>query len=121
MSKSNYLVKFIQPSGNQHVEMYSGLIDIDQGQLFFYLVLSKTDKLLLWLNGGPGCSSLDGMFLENGPYRVANGSLLYNPYGWHQSTSLLYRIFDFIQLTSLLELAFLQSPSLPIMSHPCPK
>jgi serine carboxypeptidase-like clade I len=43
----------------------------------------KKKPLLLWLNGGPGASSIVGMLQELGPLLVnATGGLLRNPYAW---------------------------------------
>lgn len=44
------------------------------------------DPLLLWLNGGPGCSSLLGMVYENGPFVFEHNTtnLKLNPYSWNK-------------------------------------
>lgn len=40
-------------------------------ELYFWYFPSAnpnaTDEIMIWLNGGPGCSSLEGFFQENGP------------------------------------------------------
>jgi carboxypeptidase D len=45
--------------------------------------------LLLWLNGGPGCSSMDGLFLEHGPLQlVADGGawkVTERTHSWHKA------------------------------------
>jgi vitellogenic carboxypeptidase-like protein len=46
---------------------------------------------LLWLQGGPGASSLFGLFVENGPYRVDEKlNVNLNNYSWTQNFSMLY-------------------------------
>jgi len=38
---------------------------------------------VIWLTGGPGCSSELALFYENGPFKIANNlSLVWNDYGW---------------------------------------
>eukprot|EP00584_Thalassiosira_punctigera_P012906 CAMPEP_0172554578 /NCGR_PEP_ID=MMETSP1067-20121228/55320_1 /TAXON_ID=265564 ORGANISM="Thalassiosira punctigera, Strain Tpunct2005C2" /NCGR_SAMPLE_ID=MMETSP1067 /ASSEMBLY_ACC=CAM_ASM_000444 /LENGTH=668 /DNA_ID=CAMNT_0013342973 /DNA_START=136 /DNA_END=2142 /DNA_ORIENTATION=+ len=47
--------------------------------------------LILWINGGPGCSSMDGLWLENGPFRLKPGAggwtIDVNPHSWHNAAA----------------------------------
>jgi hypothetical protein len=66
-----------------------------ENQLFFWLA-RKSDKpvpkdLVVFLNGGPGCSSLDGMFLEVGPFQaLGQGKLVERPHSWVEHATLLF-------------------------------
>ncbi|CAO1600968.1 hypothetical protein XANCAGTX0491_004638 [Xanthoria calcicola] len=65
-------------------------------QLFFWLFQAENHdasrNLIIWLNGGPGCSSLTGLTYENGPfqfqYRTSVPSP--NPYSWTKLANVLY-------------------------------
>ena len=41
------------------------------------------DPVIVWMTGGPGCSSELAVFYENGPYRINDDlSVTLNPFGW---------------------------------------
>lgn len=83
---------------------YSGYVTIDEShgkRLFYYFVESERnpskDPVVLWLNGGPGCSSFDGFVYEHGPFNfeAANTSgglpkLHLNPSSWSKVSSVIY-------------------------------
>ncbi|XP_050227921.1 serine carboxypeptidase-like 45 isoform X2 [Mercurialis annua] len=78
---------------------YAGYITVDETQqraLFYYFVEAEVDPaskpLVLWLNGGPGCSSLGGgAFTEHGPFRPVDGdNLILNEYSWNKEANMLY-------------------------------
>jgi carboxypeptidase C (cathepsin A) len=54
---------------------------------------SSTAPLAMWLNGGPGCSSMIGLFQENGPCTFNNDSgstPVLNLYSWNSYANMLY-------------------------------
>ena len=55
----------------------------------------KKDPVILWLNGGPGCSSMDGLFNELGPYRINDDgeTLSENKHSWNKVLALI-KIFN---------------------------
>ncbi|KAL5397335.1 hypothetical protein PMIN06_002697 [Paraphaeosphaeria minitans] len=82
-------------------ESYAGLLPISEDpnesrQLFFWFFPStqvETPKeVVIWLNGGPGCSSLSGFLTENGPFTWEAGTLapVQNPYSWTNLTNMIW-------------------------------
>jgi len=61
---------------------------------WFFLHDDPAAPLLLWLNGGPGASSMFGLFVENGPLRVImdgdDYKLLPAEQAWTDSYSVIF-------------------------------
>ncbi|KAI1370467.1 alpha/beta-hydrolase [Hypoxylon crocopeplum] len=83
-------------------ESYAGYLPIsdkanDTNELFFWFFPSSTPnttekEILLWLNGGPGCSSFEGLLQENGPFVWQYGTLkpVPNPWAWNRLTNVVW-------------------------------
>ncbi|XP_047943505.1 serine carboxypeptidase II-2-like [Salvia hispanica] len=79
---------------------YAGYINVNQEtgrELFYWFFEAEDDPyskpLVLWLNGGPGCSSIAyGLAEEIGPLHIEkDGKTLYlNPYSWNKVANILF-------------------------------
>ena len=83
--------------GIDHTKQYSGYLDVEsEDKHFFYWFFEsrndpKNDPVILWLNGGPGCSSLTGLFFELGSSAIdENLNPVYNPYSWNNNASVIF-------------------------------
>ncbi|KAK9296016.1 hypothetical protein QLX08_009856 [Tetragonisca angustula] len=87
----------------QHKEMddissYAGYLTVNKqynSNMFFWFFPAlhnpKTAPVVLWLQGGPGATSMYGLFLENGPFIVTkNKTLEMREYSWNKCHNLLY-------------------------------
>ncbi|CAN6294876.1 unnamed protein product [Urochloa humidicola] len=85
--------------GKAVFDQYAGYVTVDAtaGKALFYYFAEaaeepSTKPLVLWLNGGPGCSSLGGAMLEIGPFFVNrdNKTLSTNKYAWNNVANMLF-------------------------------
>src|SRR3569833_1952705 len=79
------------------VTQYSGYLSVGSNMnMWFWFFAARntpsTAPLAMWLNGGPGSSSMNGLFQENGPSQFYNGSSTpsLNPYSWNTHANMLY-------------------------------
>ncbi|XP_053965191.1 venom serine carboxypeptidase [Anastrepha ludens] len=80
------------------VESYAGYLTVDAGRksnMFFWHFPAEKDPtyapVVLWLQGGPGASSLFGLFAENGPFEFdSRGHLQKRNYTWSRTHNLIY-------------------------------
>lgn len=102
MGFANISVRYKEvPTGicelNPNVKSYSGYADVSENEhLFFWFFEARNQDaakapLTVWINGGPGSSSMIGLFQENGPCRVnSSGDVLNNPYSWNEVSNMIY-------------------------------
>ncbi|CAN6650644.1 carboxypeptidase Y [Trichomonascus vanleenenianus] len=84
--------------GVDTVKQYSGYLDVkDEDAHFFYWFFEsrndpENDPVVLWLNGGPGCSSTGtGLFFELGPARISEEHKpVRNDWAWNNNASVIY-------------------------------
>ena len=98
-SGSDYFVRSLPgaPPGDL-LKMHAGHVEVSSasnGNLFFWHYANRhigdKPRTVIWLNGGPGCSSMDGALMEVGPYRVREGGKLeYNNGSWDEFSNLMF-------------------------------
>ncbi|KAK2029187.1 serine carboxypeptidase [Colletotrichum zoysiae] len=87
-------------------ESYAGLLPIDAGdgdgdgemqELYFWFFPkekpSDGDKeIVIWLTGGPGCSSIGELLQENGPisWKPGTRAPVRNPWSWHRLANVVW-------------------------------
>ncbi|KAL2239389.1 UNVERIFIED_CONTAM: Serine carboxypeptidase-like 48 [Sesamum indicum] len=77
-----------------HHAGYYKLPHTKDARMFYFFFESRnstTDPVVIWLTGGPGCSSELALFYENGPFHItSNLSLAWNDFGWDKISNLIY-------------------------------
>ena len=81
---------------NTHSKSYAGYVDLSEYEHMFFWFFEADEEpekkpLTVWFNGGPGSSSMIGLFQENGPCTVMpDDKLRTNPYSWTRISNMLY-------------------------------
>ncbi|VVB14781.1 unnamed protein product [Arabis nemorensis] len=104
-SNSGSIVKFLPGfEGPLPFELETGYIGVgeeEEVKLFYYFIKSERnpeeDPLLIWISGGPGCSSISGLLFGNGPltfktegYKGGSPTLVSTTYSWTKVASIIF-------------------------------
>ena len=92
----NDLVTNLPGFGVPLAPLYSGYLTAGTGQYLHYVYTAPINAnvssapLVIFFNGGPGCSSMEGLLSESGPYKIDMfsdpPSFSFNPYTWQNET-----------------------------------
>ncbi|ORY83856.1 Alpha/Beta hydrolase protein [Protomyces lactucae-debilis] len=92
-AKDTQLGKYCDGAGNG----YTGYVSLANGTRHLYFVFFESrreplhDPLVLWLNGGPGCSSIGyGLLTEHGPCLIVDKTTKRNENSWNNVANMLY-------------------------------
>eukprot|EP00475_Leptophrys_vorax_P009208 TRINITY_DN1607_c0_g5_i1.p1 TRINITY_DN1607_c0_g5~~TRINITY_DN1607_c0_g5_i1.p1 ORF type:complete len:572 (+),score=119.60 TRINITY_DN1607_c0_g5_i1:582-2297(+) len=88
--------EFIQDNLTYH--FFAGFVDINvtSGLKYYYWFFESqndpvNDPVSIWMNGGPGCSSMEQAMNDHGPLRVDRNAVLYqNPWAWNRLVNIIY-------------------------------
>ena len=97
-SLESHLIRALPGAPKLSEAQYAGLLPVDRtgdANLFYWFFESANspsiDPIVIWLNGGPACSSMDGLFIELGPYKMCkDGTISKNAYSWNKVANLLF-------------------------------
>jgi len=88
---------------SDYIQILDG--EAQYSSLYFLLVESRSkkplaDPLVIWLNGGPGCSSMLGAYTELVPYNYAYSAtgnstddifkMIYKKYAWNNNANVMF-------------------------------
>ncbi|CAL0302829.1 unnamed protein product [Lupinus luteus] len=102
--ESSLIIQLPGFNGTFPSKHYAGYVTVDKKHdrnLYYYFTVSEgnpsKDPVVLWLNGGPGCSSFDGFVYEHGPFNFEKPKikgtlpkLQLNPYSWSKVSNIIY-------------------------------
>jgi len=85
-------------AGLEELGHHAGYFRIEHthaAKMFYFFFESRgskaDDPVVLWMTGGPGCSSELAVFYENGPFKITdNLTLAWNEYGWDKASNLIF-------------------------------
>ncbi|KAK0099452.1 hypothetical protein ONS95_004662 [Cadophora gregata] len=78
------------------VKSFAGYVDVSPTQHMYFWMFEARENvasapLIVRLDGGPGASSMNGLFSEIGPCRItADGKVVDNPYSWTATSNVMF-------------------------------